>query len=301
MILFFRDENQSLSYLYIINNATWNGVGNDEQCKNPKLFWELIVAPFESLVSFVAFQYYDRFEEEIFWPKEMKKIFSVDDSVSGRCYRVTPTLDMMRRGIRKIRIGFLSLSLVYIHTPGLFKDASRTVVGNEMGKRIFYLVEPEFYLRKNEEKAPCNEDPASDKSNCIDKALQKFLIERYGCTTPFGPDKDNICTNKTIGKQAMSTYRDWFGWIGQEKVNCFKPCQMILIKAMLISKMEQQSSELIFKFPIEVKEVKNYSLYSGLSLFAEIGGYFGLFLGVSLNQITRVTSYLLGLIEEYYI
>ena len=57
------------------------------------------------------------------------------------------------------------------------------------------------FERKNEEKAPCNEDPTSDKSSCIDKALQKFLIERYGCTTPFGPDKDNICTNKTIGKQ----------------------------------------------------------------------------------------------------
>ena len=72
-----------MSYLYIINNATWNGVGNDEQCTNPKLFWELLVAPFESLVSFVAFQYYDRFAEEKFLPKEMKKIFSVDDSVLG--------------------------------------------------------------------------------------------------------------------------------------------------------------------------------------------------------------------------
>ena len=182
-----------MSHLYIIKNATWSGVGN-EQCTNPKLFWELIVAPFERLVSFVAFQYYDRFAEEIFWAKDMKKIFSVEDSKFGRCYRITPTLEMMKRGIRQIRIEFLSLSLVYIHTPGLFKDGSRIVVGNEMGMRIFYMIEPEFYLKKNDQEKPCNEDPMFYKDRCIDEALEKFVIERYGCTSPFGLDKDNICT-----------------------------------------------------------------------------------------------------------
>ena len=137
--------------------------------------------------------------------------------------------------------------------------------------------------------------------NCHKKSIHKTSsIESYGCTSPFGLDKDNICTNNTIGKKVVSTYLEWFTR-SEEKTNCSRPCQLIITKAMIISKIEHKSSELVFKFPIEVKEVKSYSLYSGLSLFAEIGGYFGLFLGVSLNQITKVTSYLLDLIKEYYI
>ena len=39
---------------------------------------------------------------------------------------------------------------------------------------------------------------------------------------------------------------------------------------------------------IEVKEA--YYLYSGLSLIAEIGGYVGLFLGVSINQVSELIN-----------
>ena len=39
-------------------------------------------------------------------------------------------------------------------------------------------------------------------------------------------------------------------------------------------------------FKENIKVTKAYHIYSGLSLVAEIGGYVGLFLGVSINQIT---------------
>ena len=50
-----------------------------------------------------------------------------------------------------------------------------------------------------------------------------------------------------------------------------------------------------FKRNIKVTEAQY--LYSGLSLIAEVGGYVGLFLGVSVNQITILVDKLFGYID----
>ena len=48
-----------------------------------------------------------------------------------------------------------------------------------------------------------------------------------------------------------------------------------------------------------IKVTKGYYAYSELSLIAEIGGYVGLFLGVSVNQITNLIEYLVLRIQQY--
>ena len=40
-------------------------------------------------------------------------------------------------------------------------------------------------------------------------------------------------------------------------------------------------------------------MYSGLTLIAEIGGYVGLFLGVSINQLTNLLDVLILQIKKY--
>ena len=59
-------------------------------------------------------------------------------------------------------------------------------------------------------------------------------------------------------------------------------------------------SEVYLFFQDKVKVVKSYYVYSGLSLVAEIGGYIGLFLGVSINQITILASYLKEYLKKHY-
>ena len=51
-----------------------------------------------------------------------------------------------------------------------------------------------------------------------------------------------------------------------------------------------QTGVLKFEFEPVVKVTRGIYLYSVLSLIAEIGGYVGLFLGVSFNQITKLTD-----------
>ena len=49
-----------------------------------------------------------------------------------------------------------------------------------------------------------------------------------------------------------------------------------------------------FHFSEIVKVTKSYYTYSPLSLIAEIGGYVGLFLGVSVNMVTNLLEFLVA-------
>ena len=52
-------------------------------------------------------------------------------------------------------------------------------------------------------------------------------------------------------------------------------------------------STVVINFQENVEVVSSYYLYSGLSLIAEVGGYVGLFLGVSINQIANFIEWIL--------
>ena len=56
-------------------------------------------------------------------------------------------------------------------------------------------------------------------------------------------------------------------------------------------------SQLKIHFEEIIKVTNGYYLYSGLSLIAEIGGYVGQFLGVSVNQITDLMEALLSKLD----
>ena len=51
------------------------------------------------------------------------------------------------------------------------------------------------------------------------------------------------------------------------------------------------NGQLSINFKENIKVITSYHLYSGLSLIAEVGGYVGLFLGVSINQVTSLVEW----------
>ena len=42
---------------------------------------------------------------------------------------------------------------------------------------------------------------------CVHKAAEKKSIKEFGCTTPFGPNKNQICTDPEIGNKALTLYK----------------------------------------------------------------------------------------------
>ena len=112
-------------------------------------------------------------------------------------------------------------------------------------------------------------------------------MRNLGCTTPFGPNKDFICTNQTMGLKALDLYLKTFSNdIDEISGNCLRPCSYHLRKIdNLKTTSELAGPTLLLSTEPQIRVTKEYYLYSGLSLIAEIGGYVGLFLGISVLQV----------------
>ena len=207
-------------------------------------------------------------------------------------------MEMIKQGIRKVELGLASLCEVYIHNSGVFEyEADGLVrVKNVMGTRDYYTVKHELLEMLDGKDDSCNDNPEYAKDNCAIDEIEKSVMMEYGCTPPFFGNKEKICTNETISKQV---YKYWKN--ARHYTNCSDPCRGISASAIHTSKitLKPEDSHVKFLFRNRVKVVKSYYAYSSLSLIAEIGGYFGLFLGVSINQITYLTSFAQESIQKY--
>ena len=114
-------------------------------------------------------------------------------------------------------------------------------------------------------------------------------MELVGCTLDYGLNKSNVCTDKDKSKKAEENYRDTV--LGTSKINtgCLDPCTKIISSLSIRSSQETKvNAYLGIDFPSEVKVMTTYPAYEVLSLIAEIGGYVGLFLGVSVLDLKTI-------------
>ena len=115
-----------------------------------------------------------------------------------------------------------------------------------------------------------------------------------GCTTPFGQSKSNVCNDSKNGLKAAQLFHDLtFVNITEAKRLCPKSCkyQMMIFGAYKIEKSDDETAKhsyLTIKFQRFVKLSKSRYSYTILELIAEFGGYVGLFLGLSINQLSKV-------------
>ena len=147
----------------------------------------------------------------------------------------------------------------------------------------------------DDQSKPCNEDPNYKKDTCAEDEIQMSVMKEYGCTPPLFENKDQICTNETTAKQV------WKYWESAKyKTRCLDPCKVMLVRAMWMTDKIKKDSSMRLYFRGGVKVMKSYYAYTGLSLIAEIGGYIGLFLGVSINQITHLASFIQERVQKYF-
>ena len=114
-------------------------------------------------------------------------------------------------------------------------------------------------------------------------------MELVGCTLDYGLNlnKSNVCTDKDKSKKAEENYRDTV--LGASKSKCLDPCTKIISSLSIRSSQETNvNAYLGIDFPSEVKVMTTYPAYEVLSLIAEIGGYVGLFLGVSVLDLKTI-------------
>ena len=117
-----------------------------------------------------------------------------------------------------------------------------------------------------------------------------------GCTTPYNPDKSNICLEQNQANQAMNIFDD-ITIQNQTKARklCPRPCQQYIIgfsNKEISWSNSIRSPTLRMEFPKYIRVSSSSYSYTLLELLAEVGGYVGLFLGVSINQISDLLTIL---------
>ena len=102
------------------------------------------------------------------------------------------------------------------------------------------------------------------------------MLKEVGCTTPFDLDRSQVCTNATKGKMAIELYYKY-----NLNSTCLYPCQYL--SDFSFTTAEGHTNWFLFSEFGQVHETR--LTYTELDLLAALGGYIGLFLGVSLFHL----------------
>ena len=208
----------------------------------------------------------------------------------GRCITLSLSHVNSQYGIKKIEMQLLVKSTIHIHTPGMFSKGSKQLSSKnnvELGKFYDLHVHYEVYELLDYGGAFCNNDKTYQLDTCNYNGTEKTSLEIVGCTTPFGPNKTKICTD-ILALKASDIYLQYmFSFAKENYEGCYYPCSYFIVttKQDLVFDAPPNLSKVSLSFEQLIQETKSYYTYSELSLIAEIGGYVGLFLGISVNQM----------------
>ena len=138
------------------------------------------------------------------------------------------------------------------------------------------------------------------KDFCVDKAIEKESIDKVGCTTPYGPDKSQICNIKSDALVALGIYhyKGAHNWDDTNStIECLNPCSIFTFSTKEFQNTtrflaQNADSALIFiSFEKFIKVTTEYYIYTEINLIGEVGGYVGLFLGISINQVIYLMDF----------
>ena len=111
-------------------------------------------------------------------------------------------------------------------------------------------------------------------------------MERIGCTSPFGLKLDNICTEKNKSLEAYSFFNQVL-YNDFEIKECPYPCHF-LKNWITTTSYNDKARSITMKFDKYIKVTTSTYGYTELELLAELGGYVGLFLGLSVFDLRLV-------------
>ena len=197
-------------------------------------------------------------------------------------------------------------STVVIHTPGAYLKENEQMMSIdyvELEKHYRIMVHYKFHELLDYGGDPCNNDKAYQIDVCNANETEMKSLTAVGCTTPYMPNKTKICTDANKGKMAYEIYKKFMPALSEKNhEGCHFPCSYFKVSSdvSLVSKRNTKLASVALSFEQLIQDTKSYYIYSGLSLIAEIGGYVGLFLGISINQMTNLFDRIVNAIARIY-
>ena len=235
------------------------------------------------------------------YPLLDSEIFSEATKGMYRCFTVIPKDDIVEKGIHTVilfpgMVGKVPLSKVYFHQPEAFRRGHSDIAGyrftmgddnRHQGFTINYEVHT---MLKEGSTPPCEDSPDYSFDMCIHRYIQSESRAKFGCTAPNGLNNSQICTDSIMAKQVEALQ---FIIESQNKTEvCPLPCKTYVIQLSKIKETGEFSTRIVLRFSEDVVMTDERFGYEFLSLMAEVGGYVGLFLGVSVNQVSTLIELL---------
>ena len=205
--------------------------------------------------------------------------------------------------IMEMSLAFKTRVDIFIHSSksSLNVDDSLIIYGSKTSYISTGIIHDTFQVLDLDGKT-CGEYENS-RDDCIHSEITKFVMEHVGCTSPYQNDKSNICTDPEKGKiAAKDLYYTMIHNKSFASSVCPKTCKFQVINTKNYQKMASIFLKKILRLRFEeFTKVSTSSLsYTFLELMAEVGGYVGLFLGVSINQTIDLLSNLAIIVHSFF-
>ncbi|TRY78295.1 hypothetical protein TCAL_06894 [Tigriopus californicus] len=184
----------------------------------------------------------------------------------------------------------------YIHHPGqtLHRD-SHTVVRALTNMRAYVDVSHSLTELESVNGEKCETLMNYGFDECVIKGIRTIIGDELNCLVPFVPGNTNetvMCRTDQEFDQATQIFEDHVHGSKQARL-CREPCTYLSISiGHVISQVETVPGrtgsgylKLFFKRNISVSQTR--LSYSFMSMVAEIGGYVGFFMGVSVLQLSK--------------
>ena len=124
---------------------------------------------------------------------------------------------------------------------------------------------------------------------CKTEKMYHSMMADLGCTVPWLENKTNICKNRESAKKAYEIY---INILRDANDDCMKTCDYLRFTNGQVIETDRHDDfgQLILTFGHSVMNIEEYFLSSPIDLLANIGGYVGLFLGVSMLNLKDVIT-----------
>ena len=214
----------------------------------------------------------------------------------GRCYSFQLGKEIVAQGINIIEF-LSSMNLyIYFHHPGQFlsidtKSKLYALKGRSYFMDMTYSITENTLQR--ESTIPCSGGTDFEFDDCFYKAMAKDLMNELNCVVPFikTSENKNVCVYKaqTEIDKMMSAYKKFFSTTTTR--TCMSPCvSMDIFFGLLFDDTFRNDDKSVLRIYLKSKIKFQQTIYDYtlLTLLAEIGGYTGLLLGISVSNITTV-------------
>ena len=264
------------------------GIFSSLQCPDSKILAESMALNSQEILANVTAR--NSFTDNLDHSMQISDLERIDDP--SNCYLLN--LSKSNLDIDDIDIAFRLKNIdVHDYTDGTFFDSFSYEEIDLKSEAKDVALAYDVIISLNTQEHPCEADQNYKKDLCVWNEIHQTSLEKLGCTTPFGPKKTDICVDKTLAQGAIELMKHLRIPANNR---CLDPCTTVVPHLSVIGQEigpDQGMSYLSIKLPRKIKVISSYFSYKVLSLIAEIGGYVGLFLGVSVLDLKTVVDFII--------